>query len=86
MKMNTNPTLKDVRKGFVSGLLWFVAGAVVALALSKYSATAAYLIGHQQAVNSSDQVCMAWWFDNSAARMREAKKWMCGKDLRKVKQ
>lgn len=64
-------------------------GLLVGLFASKYSAREAYDLGYKTAFDQHEssrmQTCMAWWFDDSARRIEQARIWMCGNDLRRKK-
>jgi hypothetical protein len=78
----------DMRKvTFGTALALMFGGFLFGLTISKYSARVAYDLGYETAFNQHEnsrmQTCMAWWFDDSARRIEQARIWMCGNDLRK---
>lgn len=68
---------EDVRSTFISKLIYFFAGVVIALTLSKYSAREAYDLGFSRAVSNASDVCVAWWFKDSTQRVTDAKRFIC---------
>jgi hypothetical protein len=67
-------------------------GILLGLAISKYSARQAYLLGFDRASEKIDEIyqskmarfeeerkqsCLAWWFNDSAANIRAAQFYMC---------
>jgi hypothetical protein len=74
-------------KTFISKIVCVLGGILIGLTISKFSARQAYDWGFNNGVASHEdyrmQSCMAWWFDDSAYRIEQARIWMCGNDLRK---
>jgi hypothetical protein len=68
----------DITKRFANGCVIFIGGVLIGMALSKLSARIHYDLGFNEAVNNQDKACLAWWFDNSALRLKQAKHYSCG--------
>jgi hypothetical protein len=63
-------------------LTWLIAGVVLGFLSSKYSAHAYYNLGYTKGSTefavARDATCRKWWFNDSAARLKDAKTFMCG--------
>lgn len=75
-----------------TALCMLAAGLVLGMVLSKYSARAAYDLGHAAATRNMDQEqelrwvhfeqhrmesCLAWWFNDSFRNLKAAQFYMC---------
>jgi hypothetical protein len=64
-----------------ASLSWLICGLILGLMFSKFSAHAYYQMGYTKGstefVVARDATCKKWWFNDSAARLRDAKTWMC---------
>lgn len=64
-------------------LSWLICGLILGLTISKFSARAYYQMGYTKGSTefavAREATCKKWWFDDSAARLRDAKFWMCGR-------
>jgi hypothetical protein len=83
----------DNRKVTLGTAIWmFVAGVIVAMVFSKFSALAAYHLGYATATRNMDQEqeirlahfqehrmesCLAWWFNDSFKNLKAAQFYMC---------
>jgi len=77
----------DPNRLLINGLVCGFGGVLLGLAVSKYSAREAYDMGYTNGITQTEshrmQSCMAWWFEDSALRIEQARIWMCGNDLRR---
>jgi hypothetical protein len=73
--------MRDLRAS--SAAVWLIAGILLGLLFSKYSALAYYNMGYTKGSTefkvARDTTCKRWWFDDSASRLKDAKTWMCGR-------
>jgi hypothetical protein len=53
------------------------AGLIIGFMASKYAHRVGFETGLEYTAKKTDQVCTAWWFNNSASRLKDAKKFMC---------
>ena len=64
-------------------LSWLICGLLLGLMFSKFSAHTYYKMGYTKGstefVVARDATCKSWWFNDSAARLRDAKTFMCGR-------
>lgn len=69
----------DKSKNFTTYASLFIGGLLVGLTVSKFSARVYYDWGFNTAVNNQEKACVAWWFQNSAIRVKQAQHFACGK-------
>jgi hypothetical protein len=88
----TKQPLSEVTARFWRGVIWCCVGVVLGLLVSKYSISQSFQLGYKTAFDKyaqyypkqvkyfeqhRDRSCMLYWFNDSAARVAEARRWMC---------
>ena len=58
---------------------WAVLLFFAVLLSSKFSYWHGFNTGSNEAVDKTDKVCSAWWFNGDQRRINQAKMWMCRK-------
>jgi uncharacterized membrane protein YraQ (UPF0718 family) len=86
------PLSDQATKLFINGMVCVLVGILIGLYLSKFSARAAYNLGHSVATqNLQEQAdirwehfeknrmesCLAWWFNDSFKNLKAAQFYMC---------